>query len=36
LAEPARNVDAGRSLMPATSKPDVELQVRKPAGHGEH
>ncbi|CAH0302347.1 Copper resistance protein A [Massilia sp. Bi118] len=36
LPEPARNSDAGRSLMPATSKPDVELQVRKPVGHSEH
>ncbi|MFP5390749.1 MAG: copper oxidase, partial [Gammaproteobacteria bacterium] len=36
LPEPARSSDAGRSLMPATSKPDVELQVRKPSGHAEH
>jgi len=36
LPEPVRNNDAGRSLMPAANKPDVELQVRKPAGHGEH
>jgi manganese oxidase len=36
LPEPARSSDAGRSLMPATSKPDVELQVRKPMGHSEH
>ncbi|NIA53056.1 copper oxidase [Massilia sp. TW-1] len=36
LPEAERSHDAGRSLMPATSKPDVELQVRKPAGHGEH
>jgi FtsP/CotA-like multicopper oxidase with cupredoxin domain len=36
LAEPERRLDAGRGLMPATSQPDLELQVRKPAGHGEH
>jgi hypothetical protein len=36
LAEPERSADGGRSLMPATSRPDVELQVRKPAAHGEH
>jgi hypothetical protein len=36
LAEPERSADGGRSLMPATSRPNVELQVRKPAGHGEH
>jgi hypothetical protein len=36
LPEPERSHDAGHSLMPATSKPDVELQVRKPAGHSEH
>jgi FtsP/CotA-like multicopper oxidase with cupredoxin domain len=36
LAEPVRTWDAGRSLMPARSKPDLELQVRKPTAHGEH
>jgi hypothetical protein len=36
LPEPARSSDAGRSLMPATSKPDVKLQMRKPVGHSEH
>jgi hypothetical protein len=36
LAEPVRTWDAGRSLMPATSKPDLELQVRKPTTHGAH
>jgi FtsP/CotA-like multicopper oxidase with cupredoxin domain len=36
LPEPIRTSDAGRGLMPAASKPDVELQVRKPVGHGEH
>jgi FtsP/CotA-like multicopper oxidase with cupredoxin domain len=36
LAEPARSSDSGRSLMPTTSKPNVELQVRKPSGHMEH
>jgi FtsP/CotA-like multicopper oxidase with cupredoxin domain len=36
LPEPARSEDAGRSLMPATKKPDVELQVRKPTGHEGH
>jgi len=36
LPEPERSSDGGRSLMPATSKPDVELQVRKPSGHAEH
>jgi FtsP/CotA-like multicopper oxidase with cupredoxin domain len=36
LAEPVRTGDAGRGLMPARSKPDLELQVRKPTAHGEH
>jgi len=36
LPEPARSKDAGRSLMPAKTEPNVELQVRKPTGHGEH
>jgi FtsP/CotA-like multicopper oxidase with cupredoxin domain len=36
LPEPARSEDAGRSLMPAKHKPDVELQVRKPTGHEGH
>ena len=36
LPEPVRSSDAGRSLMPATSKPNVELQVRKPSGNMEH
>jgi FtsP/CotA-like multicopper oxidase with cupredoxin domain len=36
LPEAARSKDAGRSLMPAENKPDVELQVRKPVGHSEH
>ena len=36
LAEPELSHDAGRSLMPGKDKPDVELQVRKPAGHSEH
>ncbi|WP_371763427.1 multicopper oxidase domain-containing protein [Massilia sp.] len=36
LPEPDRSDDAGRSLMPAKNKRDVELQVRKPTGHGEH
>ena len=36
LPEPARSGDAGRSLMPAKEKPDVELQVRKPSGRMEH
>ncbi|WP_440963172.1 multicopper oxidase family protein [Massilia sp. GER05] len=36
LPEPVRSSDAGRSLMPSTSKPDVELQVRKPMGHMDH
>ena len=36
LPEPARSSNAGRSLMPATSKPNIELQVRKPSGNMEH
>jgi hypothetical protein len=36
LPEPARSTDAGRGLMPAANKPDVELQVRKPSGHMDH
>jgi FtsP/CotA-like multicopper oxidase with cupredoxin domain len=36
LPEPMRTNDAGRGLMPAANTPDVELQVRKPVGHGEH
>ena len=36
LPEPARSKDAGRSLMPAKDKPEVELQVRKPSGHADH
>ena len=36
LPEPARSEDAGRSLMPAKQKPEVELQVRKPSAHMEH
>jgi len=36
LPEPARSVDAGRSLMPAKQKPEVELQVRKPSAHMQH
>ncbi|GAB3467699.1 copper oxidase [Massilia terrae] len=36
LSEPERSHAAGRSLMPAAGKRDVELQVRKPTGHGEH
>ena len=36
LPEPVRSSNAGRSLMPATSKPNVELQVRKPSGNMEH
>jgi hypothetical protein len=33
LPAPASSDSAGGSLMPATNKPDVELTVRKPAGH---
>jgi len=36
LPEAPHSSDAGRSLMPATSKPEVELQVRKPSSHMEH
>jgi FtsP/CotA-like multicopper oxidase with cupredoxin domain len=36
LPEPVRSSNAGRSLMPATSKPNIELQVRKPSGNMEH
>jgi len=36
LPEPTRTKDAGRSLMPVSSKPDVDLQVRKPMGNMEH
>jgi len=36
LPEPMRTNDAGRGLMPAANTPDVEMQVRKPVGHGEH
>ncbi|AXA91365.1 multicopper oxidase family protein [Massilia sp. YMA4] len=36
LPEPARSRSAGGQLMPAKSRPNVELTVRKPTGHGEH
>lgn len=36
LPEATRSSDAGRSLMPATNKPDVDLQVRKPSGPMDH
>jgi hypothetical protein len=36
LPEPARGTDAGHGLMPVVNKPDVELQVRKPAGKMDH
>jgi FtsP/CotA-like multicopper oxidase with cupredoxin domain len=36
LPEPTRSKNAGGQLMPAKNRPNVELTVRKPSGHGEH
>ncbi|WP_395400933.1 multicopper oxidase family protein [Pseudoduganella sp. UC29_106] len=36
LPEPTRSSTAGGQSMPAKNKSDVELNVRKPTGHGEH
>ena len=38
LPQPARGSDAGRAAMPAQRMPaqDIEVQVRKPRGHGNH
>lgn len=36
LAEPERRTNAGGQSMPAMNKPNVEMTVRKPSGHGEH
>lgn len=36
LPEPERSKDAGGQSMPAMNKPNVEMTVRKPSGHGEH
>jgi len=38
LAEPARSGSPGPAAMPARNMPatDIEVQVRKPRGHGKH
>jgi hypothetical protein len=36
LPEPARSNSAGGQSMPTLNKPDVEVTVRKPAGHAGH
>jgi FtsP/CotA-like multicopper oxidase with cupredoxin domain len=36
LPEPTRSNSAGGQSMPAVNKPNVEMTVRKPSGHGEH
>ncbi len=36
LPEPERNTSAGGQSMPVMNKPNVEMTVRKPSGHGEH
>jgi len=36
LPEPTRSNSAGGQSMPALNKPNVEMTVRKPSGHGEH
>ncbi|SHN43863.1 Multicopper oxidase with three cupredoxin domains (includes cell division protein FtsP and spore coat protein CotA) [Duganella sacchari] len=36
LPEPSRSTSAGGQSMPVMNKPNVELTVRKPSGHGGH
>lgn len=36
LPEPDRSTKAGGQSMPVMNKPNVEMTVRKPSGHGEH
>lgn len=36
LPEPTRSSSAGGQSMPAMNKPNVEMTVRKPSGHGKH
>jgi FtsP/CotA-like multicopper oxidase with cupredoxin domain len=36
LPEPERSTSAGGQSMPTVNKPNVEMTVRKPSGHGEH
>jgi hypothetical protein len=38
LAGPARSASAGAAAMPPQGKPktDIEVQIRKPTGHGGH
>jgi FtsP/CotA-like multicopper oxidase with cupredoxin domain len=36
LPEPERSTSVGGQSMPTMNKPNVEMTVRKPSGHGEH